>query len=154
MTDRDPSVAGYAALVGALLDTRRDEATVRFDAELDAALASDRIDDATARALRWWQRASVRSVESYLRAVLPGLVALQDDADAHARTEAAEAAASWSRASDLAPRQSTIKAPVRMRLVAQTEAVRAAFLAAGSKHTGRPGQEAGGGERVHPATSA
>ena len=154
MTDRDRNIAGYTALLGALLDTRRDEATVRFDAELDAALASNRIDDVTARALRWWQRTSVRSVESYLRAVLPGLVALQDDADARAGTEAAEVAASWSRANVLAPGRSGIGAPGRMRLVAQTEAVRAAFVAAEPKHTGRPGQEAGGGERVRPATSA
>ena len=154
MTDRNRNAAGYIALVDALFDTRRDEATIRFDAELDAALASNRIDAPTARALRWWQRASVRSAESYLRAVLPGLVTLQDDADAHASSEAAEAAASWSRASDLAPGRSVIEPPVRMRLVAQTEAVRAAFVAAGSNHAGRPGQQTGGGERVHPATPA
>ena len=154
MTDRDRNVAGYAALLGALLDTRRDEATARFDAELDAALASNRIDAATARALRWWQRASVRSAESYLGSVLPGLVALQDGADAHAAAEAAEAAASWSRASDLVSGRSVIEAPVRMRLVAQTEAVRAAFAATGTKRADRSTQKAGGGERAHPATSA
>lgn len=154
MTDRKPNVAGYAALLGALLDTRRDDATIRFDAELDAALASNRIDDATARALRWWQRAAVRSTEGYLRAVLPGLLALQDAADAHADAEAVEAAASWSRARGLAPGRS-VKAPVRMRLVAQTDAVRAAFAAPGSKRADRPGMpEADGGERARPATPA
>ena len=54
--------AAYADLVTGLVDARVDVASERFDAELEAAEASGRLDPATARLLRWWQRESVRAV--------------------------------------------------------------------------------------------
>jgi hypothetical protein len=159
MTDRDRNAAGYAALLGALLDTRRDEATARFDAQLDAAVAGDRVDAATARALRWWQRASVRAVESYLTSMLPGLVALRDEADAHAAAEATAAASSWAQAGGLvATASAQPERPVRFRLVAQTDAVRAALAANGTDDKPdavRPSSGvSNGGARARPATPA
>ncbi|HTC68560.1 MAG TPA: hypothetical protein VK662_03250, partial [Acidothermaceae bacterium] len=59
------------ALVAALLGVRTDHASARFDAEIDAALTANRLDVQTARALRFWQRASVQAVEDYAGAVLP-----------------------------------------------------------------------------------
>ncbi len=61
----------YTALVAALLGVRTDYASTRFDSEVAAALAANRLDVATARTLRWWQRASVREVEGYANSVLP-----------------------------------------------------------------------------------
>jgi hypothetical protein len=159
MTDRDRNAAGYAALLGALLDTRHDEATARVDAQLDAALAADRLDAAPARALRWWQRASVRAVESYLTSTLPALVALRDEADALAAAEATATANSWAQAGGLV---ATVSAqperPVRFRLVAQTKAVRAALAATGTDDKPdavRPSNaEPNGGGRARPATPA
>jgi hypothetical protein len=91
----------YAAIVAALIDVRLDEATTRFDAEVAGALAENRIEAETARTLRWWQRASVRAAETYAATVMPGVLAVRDDADARARAEADEAAASWRRACDI-----------------------------------------------------
>lgn len=61
----------YADLVDGLLDARDDPASARFDAELDAAVAAGEISAATARRLRFWQRASVRALADHTRAVLP-----------------------------------------------------------------------------------
>jgi hypothetical protein len=66
----EPSDA-YAALVDALIALRRDPATARFDEYLDYAVQAGRIDEPTARALRWWQRQSVRGVEEHLEGLLP-----------------------------------------------------------------------------------
>ena len=61
----------YADLVDGLVDARDDPASARFDAELDAAVADGEISAATARRLRFWQRASVRALADHTRAVLP-----------------------------------------------------------------------------------
>ena len=73
MTDSGRDAA-YAALVDALIALRRDPATERFDEYLDYAQTSGRIDTATARALRWWQRQSVRGVSDHLEDILPTLL--------------------------------------------------------------------------------
>lgn len=88
----------YSAVVAALLDVRLDHPTARFDAELDAAIADGRVDVPTARALRWWQRASVRGAESYATAVVPGVLAACDAADAQAVADVEDLAASWRQA--------------------------------------------------------
>jgi hypothetical protein len=93
-----PSRDRYSAVVAALLDVRIDHPTQRFDAELDAALADGRIDASTARALRWWQRMSVRAAESYASTVVPAVLIARDEADEQATSDADEIAASWRQA--------------------------------------------------------
>jgi hypothetical protein len=88
----------YTALVAALLGVRTDYASTRFDAEVAAALAANRLDVETARTLRWWQRASVREVEGYTASVLPAVLATRSDADTVAAIESDESAASWQQA--------------------------------------------------------
>ncbi len=85
----------YAAVVAALIDVRPDETTARFDVEVARALAEQRIDDETARTLRWWQRASVRAAESYATTIVPRVLALRDEAERQAVAEADEVAGSW-----------------------------------------------------------
>jgi hypothetical protein len=85
----------YAALVAALIDVRPDETTARFDVEVARALAEQRIDDETARTLRWWQRASVRAAESYATTIVPRVLAVRDEAERQAMAEADEVAGSW-----------------------------------------------------------
>jgi hypothetical protein len=93
----------YSALVAALLGVRTDYASTRFDAEVTAALAANRLDVATARTLRWWQRASVREVEGYANSVLPVVLATRSDADTRAAIDSDEAAASWQQARIVLP---------------------------------------------------
>lgn len=61
----------YADLVAGLLDARDDPATERFDAELEAALGHGTITPETAHRLRFWQRASVRTLADHTRTALP-----------------------------------------------------------------------------------
>ena len=93
----------YTALVAALLGVRTDYASTRFDSEVAAALAANRLDVATARTLRWWQRASVREVEGYASSVLPVVLATRTDADTAAAIDTDESAASWQRAQVIKP---------------------------------------------------
>jgi len=93
----------YTALVAALLGVRTDYASTRFDSEVAAALAANRLDVATARTLRWWQRASVREVEGYASGVLPVVLATRADADTTAAIDTDESAASWQRAQIIKP---------------------------------------------------
>jgi hypothetical protein len=97
----------------ALFAVRRDDATARFDAELAAAVADGRVDDETARTLRWWQRESVRAARSYLADLLPGVLHADDAAQRKSRAHVELASASWQEATDVvrAAKQSQI-APV------------------------------------------
>ena len=103
----------YTALVAALLGVRTDYASARFDSEVAAALAANRIDVATARTLRWWQRASVREIEGYATSVLPVVLATRGDADAAAASETHQSAASWQQAQVIkpSPAPATMSAP-------------------------------------------
>lgn len=85
----------------ALLAARHDDATARFDAELTAAVAAGRLDDETARTLRWWQRASVRGAQDYLAALLPGVLHADDAAQRKSRAHHDLAAASWQQATEV-----------------------------------------------------
>lgn len=107
------SLDRYTALVAALLGVRTDYASTRFDAEVAAALTANRIDVATARTLRWWQRASVREVEGYASSVLPVVLASRTDADTAAATDDEDAAASWQQAQAIkpSPAPSTVTTP-------------------------------------------
>jgi hypothetical protein len=97
------SLERYHALVAALLGVRTDYASARFDAEVTAALAENRLDVATARTLRWWQRAAVREVEAYAGSVLPAALATRKDADTIAAIDSDESAASWQQAQAMGP---------------------------------------------------
>jgi hypothetical protein len=91
----------YTAVVAALLDVRIDHSSARFDAELQTALAEGRIDATTARALRWWQRASVQALSTYSATVLPAVLAARDAADQQAADDIGALAASWQQARSL-----------------------------------------------------
>ena len=106
------SLERYTALIAALLGVRTDDASARFDAELTAAIAANRLDVATARTLRWWQRASVREVERYASSVLPAALASRFDADQAAAVDGAESAASWQRAQAALPASNELASPV------------------------------------------
>lgn len=86
-----------------MLGARSAPATGAFDAALAEAEASGRLDAATARTLRYWQRASVAEVVDHAVGVLPAALVAGDEADAAAAEAAAEAAAAWERARALLP---------------------------------------------------
>lgn len=86
----------WAALVEALVSTRTDHATARFDEVLAAAEAEGVIDGPTARSLRWWQRQSVQAVADHVAAVLPATIERMAAADAEARAAVEAAGRSWS----------------------------------------------------------
>ena len=96
-----------AALVAALLGVRTDHASARFDAEVETALTANRVDVQTARALRFWQRASVQAVEEYIGAALPGALTARDEAQRQGSIDAAEAATAWEQAQAAQPTQLT-----------------------------------------------
>lgn len=81
--------AAYAEIVTALADARPDPATERFDAELDAAVASGELDEQLARTLRWRQRESIRAIRDHLAEVLPTVLeTLNSSTDTSAKTSA------------------------------------------------------------------
>jgi hypothetical protein len=94
--------AAYAELVSGLLEARHDAASARFDAEIAAAEADGRIDERTARVLRWWQRESVRAVVEHARAVIPPALGAIDIADEDAARQNDDAAQAWDRATSRA----------------------------------------------------
>jgi hypothetical protein len=91
----EPRSAAYADLLQALLAVRSDPATARFDAELAQAEAEGRIDGPTARALRWWQRETLRGLADHLSDVLPEVLDRLSAADAAARDAVDESEQSW-----------------------------------------------------------
>jgi hypothetical protein len=88
----------YAELISGLLEARHDAASARFDAEVTSAEADGRIDERTARVLRWWQRESVRAVVDHARAVIPPALGAIDEADEAAVRQNDDAAQAWERA--------------------------------------------------------
>jgi hypothetical protein len=95
VADPDASGPSWAALVTALVATRTDHATVRFDQVLAEAEAAGLIDGPTARTLRWWQRESVRAVSEHITDVLPDTIARMAASDAAARESVATSARAW-----------------------------------------------------------
>lgn len=65
----------YSDLVAGLVDARHDEATGRFDTEMAAAVEAGTITAETAHRLRFWQRASVRSLADHVKTVIPTALA-------------------------------------------------------------------------------
>ena len=90
-----------AQALEALFAARHDDATARFDAELAAAVSAGRVEEETARTLRWWQRESVRGARSYLADLLPGVLHADDAAQRRSRAHVDLAAASWQEATDV-----------------------------------------------------
>jgi hypothetical protein len=117
MTDHadEARSAAYAALVSALLSTRPDPATTRFDEELAAAESAGAIDPTVARTLRWWQREALRGVEDHLVAVLPELLTGLAGAERDAYEEVAASAESWAAASGAAAARSGAPPPGPVR---------------------------------------
>ncbi len=104
MASRRSRETAYGDLLTALLDVRLDPATDRFDAELEAAEADGRIDPATARVLRWWQRESLRSMLEHTRTVVPPTLIALEKAAGRVDDEVEAASESWARvAGDDAP---------------------------------------------------
>ena len=101
----EPSDA-YAALVDALIALRRDPATQRFDEYLEYATETGRIDEPTARALRWWQRQSVRGVEEHLEGLLPVILRQLEAADQAAIRAVELSDQAWRAAAGAHPPQS------------------------------------------------
>ena len=91
--------SAYADLVAGVLDARSDSATQAFDAEIAVAESEGRIDARTARALRWWQRESLRALVEHSRTALPPALAALGQAQADAARGSADAAESWARRS-------------------------------------------------------
>lgn len=105
-----------AQALDALFAARHDDATARFDTELGAAVADSRLDEETARTLRWWQRESVRAARSYLADLLPGVLHADDAAQRKSCAQVDLAAASWQEATDVV--RDSDDAKLRVRLVA------------------------------------
>lgn len=82
----------FADLVAGLLDARDDPASDRFDAELEAALTNGTITAETAHRLRFWQRASVRTLADHTRTVLPAALGALEAARREARQDVADMA--------------------------------------------------------------
>lgn len=95
--DRDLTSA-YADLVAGVLDARSDAATQAFDAEIAIAESEGRLDARTARALRWWQRESLRALVEHSRTALPPALAALDHAQIEAARATVDAAQAWERA--------------------------------------------------------
>ena len=89
---------GVRRLASGLLEARHDAASGRFDVQAAAAEADGRIDERTARVLRWWQRESVRAVVEHARSVIPPALGALDEADEEASRQNDDAAQAWERA--------------------------------------------------------
>src|SRR4051794_38181657 len=68
---------------------------MRFDAVLAAAVAAGSVDAEVAKALRWWQRQSVREASEHAMTVLPPALAAIAESAAAARAASAAADEAW-----------------------------------------------------------
>jgi len=89
-------------LVTALLTARDDPATSEFDRVLATAEASGRLDETTARELRYWQRRSLDGLVEHAAAIIPATLIARRQADAAARDATAQARLSWEQARAMA----------------------------------------------------
>ena len=116
--------SAYADLVAGVLDARSDAASQAFDAEVAAAESEGRIDARTARALRWWQRESLRALVEHAHTALPPALAAVGQAQADGGRGAADAAEAWARAvgdslSDPSTADPVVHEPMRAAAAAQ-----------------------------------
>jgi hypothetical protein len=96
--DLQVATSSYADLLSALLAARTDPATARFDAEIAAAEAAGGIDGDTARALRWWQRESLRGLTEHVVDVVPAVLSTLTASERSAADSVEGAARSWAAA--------------------------------------------------------
>ena len=89
------AAASHARWVAALVEARSRAATERFDAVLAAAVERGSVDPEVAKALRWWQRESVREVVDHVAAVVPATVDALTAAAADAVDAVAAAEHAW-----------------------------------------------------------
>lgn len=89
-----------AAVVAALVETAEPLANRRFDDELHRAVVRG-LDTQTARTLRWWQRAAVREVRTYVAALVPALTEGSARAMERAAAEFERSDAAWRLAGDI-----------------------------------------------------
>ena len=101
MATENAGGSAYADLVGGLLDARTDPATERFDAELEVFVTNGTVTPAAARTLRFWQRASLRSLVDHARAVLPPALAALEAARAESSQTVSAEQEWWSQARDV-----------------------------------------------------
>ncbi|MGN6246479.1 MAG: hypothetical protein ACTHQ3_22755 [Motilibacteraceae bacterium] len=92
----------WSEVVSAVLDARADPATARFDEELAAAQQAGLPAD-VARALRYWQRASVRAALDHARSTLPGVVGALAQSVSDAATAVDEQDQAWRAATASGP---------------------------------------------------
>ncbi|WP_041834902.1 hypothetical protein [Acidothermus cellulolyticus] len=89
-----------AAVVAALVETAEPLANRRFDDELHRAVVRG-LDTQTARTLRWWQRAAIREVRTYVAALVPALTEGSARAMERAAAEFERSDAAWRLAGDI-----------------------------------------------------
>jgi hypothetical protein len=105
----------WSEVVSAVLDARADPATARFDEELAAAQQAGLPAD-VARALRYWQRASVRAALDHARTTLPTVVGALVQSVGDASTAVDEQDQAWRAAIE------SVAGPARLTPVGQHEA--------------------------------
>jgi hypothetical protein len=104
MTSRTPAddprdtTRHLALIVEALLANRPTIANDRFDAEVAVAVEQGQLEPATARALRYRQRASVRAVETYLQDTLGPILETQRNAARQALADVEDDDVAWEQA--------------------------------------------------------
>jgi hypothetical protein len=148
-----PNGDPWSDLIAGITDVRADEATRRFDAELETALADGEVTHQAAQRLRAWQRASVRGVVEHVRTVLPAILRALDTAgrDALAYAEnAADHLVSLER-TDAEPGYPFPDASAVATAKTETGATEPAGVR--SPESGRPAQARGHGRRASPAPS-
>lgn len=94
----DARTSAYRDLVAGLLEVRRDTASERFDAEVAAAQHDGRLDERTAKLLRWWQRESVRAITEHACRVIPPTLLALGAAEDSAMEDTDVADSAWARA--------------------------------------------------------
>lgn len=113
----------WSEVVSAVLDARADPASTRFDEELAAAQQAGLPAD-VARALRYWQRASVRAALDHARTTLPTVVGALVQSVGDAATAVDEQDQAWRAATE------SVAGAARLQSVGQHEASTATGLAA------------------------
>lgn len=123
MPAREVPSDAWSEVVSAVLDARADPASARFDEELAAAQQAG-LPPEVARALRYWQRASVRAALDHARTTLPTVVGALVQSVADAATAVDEQDQAWRAATE------SVAGTARLRPVGQHEAPAAGANAA------------------------
>lgn len=114
----------YSDLLTGLIDLGPTTAADRFDELLEQAREDGRIDDDTARVLKWWQREAVRAQGDHLLTTAPALLAALDEAQSDAIESAAAAQSAWTTAVATPPAPSPAPAPAPAEMKARASGAR------------------------------